>query len=123
MTRNITQGVHHVGLAVPDLDAAYGFFTNVLGFAKAGEVPDYPAIFVSDGRHILAASGIGVYAGGDVLACQASRRTRVRYRHRGPTTEVDPRSLAVLQPDIEQPRGRALARPDPQSRFTLVNQF
>ena len=48
----VTQGAHHVGLTVPDLQATTTFFIETLGFNQVGEVPDYPARFVSDG-HIL----------------------------------------------------------------------
>ena len=44
-----TRGAHHVGLTVPDLRAARDFFVDALGFAEVGELPDYPAVFVSDG--------------------------------------------------------------------------
>jgi catechol 2,3-dioxygenase-like lactoylglutathione lyase family enzyme len=44
-----TQGVHHVGLTVPDLAATRGFFLEVLGFEQVADKPDYPAVFVSDG--------------------------------------------------------------------------
>lgn len=53
MNRKVTQGVHHVGLAVPDLDAAEAFFTELLGFTRAGEVTEYPAVFVSDGTMLI----------------------------------------------------------------------
>ena len=43
-----TNGVHHVGLTVPDLDQARMFFIEALGFRQVGDVPDYPAVFVSD---------------------------------------------------------------------------
>ncbi len=45
----LTQGVHHVGLTIPDLAATRDFFVEVLGFDIVGEKPDYPAAFVSDG--------------------------------------------------------------------------
>ena len=48
----ITKGAHHVGLTVPDVQAARDFFVQALGFDQVGEVPEYPAIFVSDG-HIM----------------------------------------------------------------------
>jgi catechol 2,3-dioxygenase-like lactoylglutathione lyase family enzyme len=48
-----TRGVHHVGLTVPDLAAARGFFVDTLGFAQVGERPDYPAVFVSDGTVMI----------------------------------------------------------------------
>ena len=49
MTQPLTVGVHHVGLAVPDLEAAQRFFVDALGWSVTGGVPDYPAVFVSDG--------------------------------------------------------------------------
>ncbi|MEM7595703.1 MAG: VOC family protein [Cyanobacteria bacterium P01_A01_bin.83] len=49
----ITQGSHHIGLTVPDLTATRNFFVDILGFEQVGEVPDYPAIFVSDGTIML----------------------------------------------------------------------
>ena len=49
----LTKGVHHVGLTVPDLAATRTFFTDTLGYAVAGEVSDYPAVFVSDGTTLI----------------------------------------------------------------------
>ena len=49
----LTRGVHHIGLTVPDLDAAQAFFCDTLGFDQVGGVPDYPSIFVSDGAILL----------------------------------------------------------------------
>ena len=45
----ITRGVHHIGLTVPDLEQAQSFFVETLGYDVVGEVPDYPAVFLSDG--------------------------------------------------------------------------
>lgn len=45
-----TQGVHHIGLAVKDLQTTSQFFIDALDFKKVGEKPNYPAIFVSDGN-------------------------------------------------------------------------
>lgn len=59
MTHPLTIGVHHVGLAVPDLDAASRFFCEALGFSPAGGVPSYPALFVSDGTILLTLWQIG----------------------------------------------------------------
>lgn len=44
-----TRGAHHIGLTVPDLEPARDFFIDALGFEQTGEIPDYPAVFVSDG--------------------------------------------------------------------------
>jgi len=45
-----TRGVHHVGLTVPRLAETRRFFLETLGYTQIGEVPDYPAVFLSDGR-------------------------------------------------------------------------
>lgn len=44
-----TRGVHHVGLTVPNLDETRRFFVESLGYQQVGAVPDYPAVFLSDG--------------------------------------------------------------------------
>lgn len=49
----ITAGAHHVGLTVPDLAATRGFFVDTLGYEQLGEVPDYPAVFLSDGATMI----------------------------------------------------------------------
>jgi len=49
----LTQGPHHIGLTVPNINAARDFFVNVLEFDQVGEVPDYPAYFISDGTSLL----------------------------------------------------------------------
>jgi len=45
-----TLGFHHLGLAVSDLQATAKFFTDALGWSVAREVPEYPAIFVTNGN-------------------------------------------------------------------------
>lgn len=49
----VTQGAHHIGLTVPDLAATRAFFLDTLGFSQVGEVPDYPAVFVTDGSTMI----------------------------------------------------------------------
>ncbi|MBT8130458.1 MAG: VOC family protein [Gammaproteobacteria bacterium] len=49
MAAVLTRGVHHVGLTVTDLEVSAGFFTEILGWERVGDNPDYPAVFVSDG--------------------------------------------------------------------------
>ena len=44
-----TLGIHHLGLAVSNLQASAKFFTDCLGWSIAREVPEYPAIFVTNG--------------------------------------------------------------------------
>ena len=48
-----TEGVHHVGLTVPDLVAARVFFVEALGFEQVGERPEYPAVFLSDSATMI----------------------------------------------------------------------
>lgn len=48
-----TQGIHHLGLTVKDVNEAAAFFCEYLNFNVVREVPDYPAIFVSDGSIML----------------------------------------------------------------------
>ena len=53
MTKALTNGAHHVGLTVPDLDAAAGFFCSTLGFSEVGGNPAYPSKFVRDGATLI----------------------------------------------------------------------
>ncbi|MDH5229654.1 MAG: VOC family protein [Gammaproteobacteria bacterium] len=53
MTSSITQGVHHVGLTVSNLEASADFFISLLGWKEVKRRDDYPAIFVSDGHMML----------------------------------------------------------------------
>ena len=77
MTDKLTRGVHHIGLTVPDLDQARGFFCGVLGFDQVGEVPAYPAIFVSDGAVLLT-----LWRAADPLTARAfDRRANIGLHH------------------------------------------
>ncbi len=49
----LIEGIHHLGLTVVDLPKAVSFFTDLLGYQKLGERPEYPAAFVSDGHNML----------------------------------------------------------------------
>lgn len=51
--RAITRGAHHIGLTVPNLEQTRNFFIETLGYDQIGEVPDYPAVFLSDGNLML----------------------------------------------------------------------
>ena len=48
-----TNGIHHLGLTVPNLAQAREFFVDALGFSQVGEKPNYPAVFVSDGAVMI----------------------------------------------------------------------
>ncbi len=53
MHTHATRGIHHLGLTTGDLLATHEFFTGALGFEKVGEVPEYPAAFVTDGTTMV----------------------------------------------------------------------
>jgi catechol 2,3-dioxygenase-like lactoylglutathione lyase family enzyme len=53
LTDALTNGLHHVGLAVRDLDQATGFFCGILGFKEVARNDAYTAVFVSDGSVTL----------------------------------------------------------------------
>lgn len=45
---SVTSGVHHIGLAVSNLEESAEFFTKILGWEEVKRREDYPAIFVKD---------------------------------------------------------------------------
>jgi lactoylglutathione lyase len=49
----MTSGLNHLGLTVRNLQASADFFINILGWEKVGGYPDYPSIFVTDGKIFL----------------------------------------------------------------------
>lgn len=49
----ITLGAHHIGFTVSKLEESAKFFTNILGWKEVGRKPDYPAIFISDGKIMI----------------------------------------------------------------------
>lgn len=53
MSQALTCGIHHLGLAVPDLEAAVSFFRDALGWSEVGRNDAYPSCFVSDGSITL----------------------------------------------------------------------
>ena len=53
VAESLTQGLHHLGLTVNNVEAVSDFFIRHLNFKKVGEKPAYPAIFVSDGVTLL----------------------------------------------------------------------
>ena len=52
-TSPVTKGAHHIGLTVPDLEKTKAFFVETLGYNQVGEVPDYPAVFLTDGNIMI----------------------------------------------------------------------
>ena len=88
----VTRGAHHIGLTVPDLARTRAFFLDTLGFAQVGEVPNYPAVFLTDGTTMITlwqaenpeTAVSSAQAGGTVKSPVATpRKTRLAGRHRG----------------------------------------
>lgn len=99
MTMNAarTQGVHHVGLTVPELDAARNFFVDGLGFEPVGGVPDYPAVFLSDGTTLIT-----LWQAEDPASAVAFDRRRVIGLHHLALRVADPAALASLHRELER---------------------
>ena len=53
MTNSVTQGAHHIGLTVPNIQVTGDFFRNILGYTQVGEKTNYPAVFLSDGSILI----------------------------------------------------------------------
>lgn len=53
MSQAITQGLHHLGLTVPDVEEVARFFIRHLQFSEVARRPDYPAIFITDNTSML----------------------------------------------------------------------
>lgn len=58
MTKSLTCGIHHIGLSVSRLEETAGFFTGCLGWSEMRKDPDYPAIFVTDGKNMVSLWGM-----------------------------------------------------------------
>ncbi len=91
-----TQGVHHVGLTVPELQSARTFFVDGLGFEQVGEVPDYPAAFLSDGSTMITLW----QAEGPETAVAFDRR-RVIGLHHLALKVADPTALKTLHGELK----------------------
>lgn len=76
-SESLTQGAHHIGLAVGDVAEARDFFVEALGFTVAAERPDYPAIFVTDGTTLLTLWQVADPAG----AAPFDRRANIGLHH------------------------------------------
>jgi catechol 2,3-dioxygenase-like lactoylglutathione lyase family enzyme len=90
MTTPLTHGAHHIGLTVPDIAATRRFFVQTLGFDQVGDVPDYPAVFLSDGTTLLTLW----QADDPVTAVPFDRRRNIGLHHFA--LKVDPDTLPEL---------------------------
>ena len=102
----LTQGVHHLGLTVPDLDRARRFFSEVLRFQQVGEVPEYPAVFLSDGTVMLT-----LWRAEDPASATAFDRKKVIGLHHLALAVADAAALDALHE-------RLAAEPDVQVEFS-----
>ncbi len=98
MTANTTrtQGVHHVGLTVPELATARTFFVDGLGFEPVGEVPDYPAAFLTDGTTMIT-----LWQAEDPETAVAFDRKRVIGLHHLALKVADPKALETLHGELK----------------------
>lgn len=90
-----TVGVHHVGLTVPRLGDARDFFVEGLGFEQVGEVPDYPAVFLSDGTAMIT-----LWQTEDPASAIPFDRRRVIGLHHLALRVADPAALEVLHGEL-----------------------
>ena len=94
-SRARTQGIHHAGLTVPDLAAAQRFFEGALGFAWVGQVPDYPAVFLSDGSVLVT-----LWQAEDAAAAAPFDRRRNIGLHHLALRVADPAALEALHAEL-----------------------
>lgn len=99
-----TAGAHHVGLTVPALEPALRFFEEGLGFERVGEVPDYPAAFVSDGSVMITLW----QAENGAEAVPFDRRRNLGLHHL---------AIAVAEDRLDALHARLLARKDVEVEF------
>lgn len=81
--RAITKGAHHIGLTVPNIEKTRAFFVDTLGFAQVGAVPDYPAVFLSDGATMITLWG----AADPATAVSFDRKNVIGLHHLALTVE------------------------------------
>jgi catechol 2,3-dioxygenase-like lactoylglutathione lyase family enzyme len=95
-----TRGLHHLGLTVPDLAATKAFFVHTLGFRQVGEVPDYPAVFLSDGTTLIT-----LWRAGDPAnAVRFDRKANIGLHHFAMRVE-DADALDVLHAELKATAG------------------
>lgn len=101
-TSPVTQGAHHIGLTVPNMAQTREFFVETLGFSQVGEVPDYPAVFLTDGTTMLTLW----QAADPETAIQFDRKNVIGLHHFA--LRVDGASLDALAETLEAKNGVAV---------------
>ncbi len=102
-----TLNIHHLGLAVKDLDTSTAFFTNVLGFEVIAEKPDYPARFVSNGDTMLTLWQT------EPGATEFNRRTQIGLHHFALRVESEPELDRLYQQASAHPGVKVEFTPEP----------
>jgi len=95
----VTNGAHHIGLTVPNLEDTRTFFLETLGYEQVGEVPDYPAVFLSDGNILITLW----QASDPASAVPFDRKNVIGLHHLALTVDTD--SLDVLHERLQGTRG------------------
>lgn len=96
----LTQGAHHIGLTVPNLADTKAFFLNTLGYTQVGEVPDYPAAFLSDDTTMIT-----LWQANDPATATAFDRKNVIGLHHLALKVPDRAALAMLHDKIKTAPG------------------
>lgn len=118
-TPALTAGVHHVGLAVPDLAEAERFFVEALGWTVTGGVLAYPAVFVSDGTTMVTLWRVA----DPLLATPFDRRANVGLHHLA-LKVCDAAALATVFDRVLTHPGTATEfAPKPMAEGSAVRHF
>lgn len=111
MTDTLTRGVHHLGLAVRDLEEAAEFFSGALGFKEVGRNDAYPALFVSDGSLTLTLWRVT----NPEQAVAFDRKTNIGLHHLALATP-DVETLAVIYERVREHPGVTVELPPEPTR-------
>jgi len=76
MKNTLTDGPHHIGLTVSNLEKSADFFVELLGWEEVKRNEEYPSIFVSDGQIMIT-----LWAVKDTPEIAFNRRANVGLHH------------------------------------------
>ena len=95
----VTKGAHHIRLTVPNLTETRAFFPGTLGFSRVGEMPDYPAVFLTEDTTVITLWQVNDSA----IAVPFNRKNNTGLHHF---------ALKIDGPDIRQKLHGQLSRTD-----------
>ena len=119
MTHPLTAGAHHVGLTVPDLEAATQFFCVTLGYSEVGGNPAYPSVFVSDGTTLITLWQVANPA----KAVAFDRRANIGLHHLALSVADDAALEQVHQRIRNHPGAKIEFAPEPIRAGSSVRHF